>query len=74
MENVSENIFKIAEYLKYFVQNRMLTKLKQRKFEDFFTAYIEVIAFNVQAKILFKCNSFYVLWSDFCVLVVNSVE
>jgi hypothetical protein len=52
MENVSENIFKTAEYLKYFVQNRMLTKLKQRKFEDFFTANIEVIAFNVQAKIL----------------------
>jgi hypothetical protein len=37
MENVSENIFKMTDDDKHFVQKGMLTKLKQRKTVDFFS-------------------------------------
>jgi hypothetical protein len=36
-ENVSENIFKMTDDIKNSVQKGMLTKLKQRKFKDFFS-------------------------------------
>jgi hypothetical protein len=37
MENVSEDIFKMTDDLEHFMKKGMLTKLKWRKFEDFFS-------------------------------------
>jgi hypothetical protein len=37
MENVAQNIFKMTDDAEHFAQKGMLTKLKQRKIEDFFS-------------------------------------